>query len=279
MPFNIQSHPTSAGSSRAFTLLEVLVASAIMGIVMFVLVSTANTSLQLWRGTSEKMAVDREGRSGLSIVAWDLNNIVVPPWPLPKVVPDTNLASFTPQERALFNSYTNFLPRIQTNNGGSDLRLAFLTLKPTDYQTDPATDLGDVCYVEYRFFNNALWRAFRGSGDTFDSLSRSNRFPVIPTPQANPESWEIVATNLYQFKVWAHSPSTNSIPLDANGLQTTYWVGSGPFTNLALSGIEYQMEVLDQKYMKMYRDNPQLAEAQGYKSRKYYQAIKPVPSH
>lgn len=277
MPFDIQPHSTSAGSSRAFTLLEVLVASAIMGIVMFVLVSTANTSLQLWRNSSEKMAVDREGRSGLSIVAWDLNNIVVPPWPLPKVVTDTNLASFTPEQRTLFSNYTNFIPRIQTNNDGSDLRLAFLTLKPADYQAPD--DLGDVCYVEYRFFNNALLRAYRGSRDTFDSLSRSNRFPVIPAPQANPGSWDIVATNLYQFKVWGHSASSNPIPIDANGLQTTFWVGSGPYTNMALTGIEYRMEVLDQKFLQMYRENPQLAEAQGYKSRKYFQAIQPVPAH
>jgi len=269
-----------------------------MGIVMFVLVSTANTSLQLWRGTSEKIAVDREGRMGLHLLAYDLDHIVIPSWPLPRTITITNtapeLSMFSTTERSNFARFTNFLPRVQTNNNSPDtIRLAFLVQKPRDYQTNPATDLGDVCYVEYRFFSNALWRAFAGSGTTFSNISLSNRLPVFPSPTDDPSRWQALATNLYQFRVWGHSDNSAAPSFNNFGARTTFsnfWrlareevvtVGNATQTNRTfaynpLAGIEYQMEVVDQKFMKMYRSNPQLAEAMRYRSRKYYQAMQPV---
>jgi hypothetical protein len=269
-----------------------------MGIVLFVLVSTANTSLQLWRGASEKIAVDREGRSGMALLAWDLENIVVPTWPLPRTVVTAgadsfpSLAGFSPLQQSNFAIFTNLMPRVQTaiNDPGNTLRLAFLTLKPLDYQNNTNQDLGDICYVEYHFISNALWRGFASSSNTFAAISQSNRPPVIP-----PSSRELLATNLFKFKVWGHSAISQTIPLNNLGTPanfTNYWRfvrqdvvnlnGTNQtnriFTHLPLAGIEYQMEVVDQKFMKMYKTNPQLAEAQGYKSRKYYQATAPVPS-
>lgn len=223
----------------AFTLLEVLVASAIMGIVMFVLVSTANTSLQLWRGTSEKIAVDREGRSGMALLAWDLQNIVQP----------TNI---------------NLRPHLQTttaNNPPPEIPLRFLTRKPVDYQN--AGDLSDVCFVEYRFRDNALLRGFVGGNETLSALT--NATPRFPTPT----SFDVLATNLYQFRVWGYQSNSSPVTYSSQGIQS----------DLAqtLRSIEYRMEVVDQKYMKMYRTNDQLARAQGYKSRKFFQAIEEVP--
>jgi prepilin-type N-terminal cleavage/methylation domain-containing protein len=230
-------------AAAAFTLLEVLVASAIMGIVMFVLVSTANTSLQLWRGTSEKMAKDREGRSGLALLAWDLQNIVQP----------TNLT---------------LRPWINTNNvigsGSGQTVLRFLTLKPTDYQTNPATDLGDVCYVEYRFTSNSLTRAFVGSSTTFAAITNST--PSFPTPAAS--DFQTLIPNVWSFKFWGlESTNTNVAYNSSTGQQ------SSPAQTLR--SIEYRLGLLDQKHMRLHRQNNLPAPVRD-SSLRYYQAIQPI---
>jgi prepilin-type N-terminal cleavage/methylation domain-containing protein len=227
----------------AFTLLEVLVASAIMGIVMFVLVSTANTSLQLWRGTSEKMAVDREGRSGLTLMSWDLQNIVQPA--------DISL-------RPWIN--TNIL----TTNTAPTPVLRFLTLKPLDYQTNAATDLGDVCYVEYRLTNNSIMRAFVGSSMTFSNLVSGN----FPSP---PESeFQLLVPNVWACKFWGLTATDTNISYGNTGEQSS--------TNQTLRSIEYRLGILDKKFMDLYTgpggDN--LARAQQNKNTRWYQATQPV---
>ena len=234
-------HPLPAtrhSRSAAFTLLEVLVASAIMGIVMFVLVSTANTSLQLWRGTSEKIAVDREGRSGMALLAWDLQNILQP-------------------------ANNSLRPKLDTN-GNAATPLRFLTLKPADYQ-GLNSGFGDVCYVEYRFESNALKRGFLSSNATWSHLSAGNMPPTTSIP-AN--QFETLMTNMMQFRVWGY---------ESDGVSITYSGGDQTSFNQILRSIEYRAEVVDQKFMKLYRSSPALAEAQRYQSRKYYQAIQPVP--
>ncbi len=233
----------------AFTLLEILVASAIMGIVIFVLVSTANTSMRLWRGTSEKMAVDREGRSGMALLAWDLQNILQP----------TNLAI-----RPWIN--TNII----TNGSGSFPMLRFLTLKPIDYQTG-TNDQGDICYVEYRLTNHTLERAFVSSSLTFAAITNSP--PRFPTPSAS--DFEVLVPNVWRFKIWGlqagnshvgYSPSTGQQILPADILRS----------------VEYRIGVLDQKYMRLHRESPASLPANlRDSSLRWYQAIQhisaPIP--
>lgn len=225
--------------ARGFTLLEVLVASAIMGIVLFALVSTANTSLQLWRETSEKVAVDREGRSGLALLAWDLQNIVQP----------TNVA---------------LRPHINTAvvNGDSSptTLLRFLTLKPGDYQTN-AADVGDVCYVEYRLADYGIERAFVGSSDTFSAIS-SGIFP------SSGLEFQTLLTNVWRCKFWGLQ-GTNAEVAYSGTLQQAN-------ANERLRAIEYRVGLLDQKFMEVYRTNSDLAEAQGTNSLRWYQAMQPV---
>lgn len=235
--------PISPNRSAAFTLLEVLVASAIMGIVMFVLVSTANTSLQLWRGTTEKIAIDREGRAGLALLAWDLQNIIQP----------TNNA---------------LRPWINTNrfNGPSASFpvLRFLTLKPSDYQTN-AADLGDVCYVEYRFTNRSLMRAFIGSSNTFASLRAGN----LPTPTE--ADFQVLIPNVWTCKFWGTDSRDTNITYANDGRQST--------NAQTLRSIEYRLGILDQKFMKLYtgQGGENLALAQQTNGIRWYQAIQPVP--
>lgn len=151
----------------AFTILEVLVASAILAILVAILLGTLSASLALWRNTDNKVTADREGRSAQLILGGDLANAVMPANP------------------ALW-------PRLVTNGG--TVFLQFLTLKPQDYQGDEG-NVGDVCYVEYAVDQSArrLVRKFQGSGETFSGILKVGSFdnsPAIGTEH------KLVADNL-----------------------------------------------------------------------------------
>jgi hypothetical protein len=214
-----------------------------MGIVMFVLVSTANTSLQLWRNSSEKISVDRDGRTGLALLAWDLQNIIQP----------TNIA---------------LRPWINTNIFGTNTStpvLRFLTLKPADYQ-NTNFDLGDVCYVEYRFTNRSLMRAFVGSRDTFTSLQAGN----LPSP--SPADFQVLVPNVWACKFWGTGSTDTNIAYNPS-------TGEQVRTNEFLRAIEYRLGILDEKFMKLYTapGGVDLARAQQTNGIRWYQAIQPVP--
>jgi prepilin-type N-terminal cleavage/methylation domain-containing protein len=178
-----------------FTLLEILVSSALLGIMMMVVLTSASTGLSLWRNTEERVSVDREGRTAMHLISEDLAGIL----------------NFT---------NTSLLPQFEINTNAV-IRMRFFTVKPADYQTNTA-DVGDVCFVEYRFENNALSRASVDSSATFQAI-RGN---VMPT---NNLTFEVLATNLLQFRVWA-------------------WNASGsPATGSAVRAVDYLMEVVDAK--------------------------------
>jgi prepilin-type N-terminal cleavage/methylation domain-containing protein len=130
-----------------FSLLEVLVASAVLAIVLTVLLGTLTTSLTLWRNTEGKLYSDREARAAELLIAQDLSSVVMPANP------------------ALW-------PR--TNQGS----LQFLLTKPEDYQ-GPG-EVGDVCYVEYRIDPgaNTLTRVFYPSERTFTEIISTGNFPA-----------------------------------------------------------------------------------------------------
>ena len=174
-------------ASSGFTLLEVLVASAVLGMVMVILLGSVTTSLSIWRNTEANMAADREGRSAFQILAADLANAVVP----------TNPAMW---------------PASVSN--GTVLR--FLTLKPADYQNAAGGDTGDVCFVEYTVRSNALLRAFVGSSATFSALS-AGAFPSAPTPQ-------LLATNIISNTIALKRTAImrSTIPADISAVRTNF---------------------------------------------------------
>ncbi len=160
---NASRRPVS--SAPAFTILEMLVASAVMGVLVVILLGTLTTTLALWRNTDNKLTADREGRSAQLILGQDLASAIVP-------------------------SNTNFYPRLITNSG--TVFLQFLTLKPQDYQD--TNDVGDVCYVEYAVLTNEkrLVRTFFGSGQTFSNILRVGAFRASP----DTTNAQMVADNL-----------------------------------------------------------------------------------
>jgi len=173
-------HP--ARSPAGFTLIEVLVASAILALMMAILLSSMSASLSLWRVTEGKISADREGRSGHLLLAQDLANAVVP----------TNTSG----------PATNLWPQITL--GGT--KLGFLTSRSTDYQNAGSGDIGDICYVEYLVQSNGLYRRFVGSKDTYASV-KNNQLPT-----GNAATFQLLADNII--------PNTNALkgtPVINNG--------------------------------------------------------------
>ena len=141
--------------SAAFTLIEVLVSSAVMAIVLAVMFSALSTSMSLWRNTDNKIISDREARAAHLMLRRDLASVVVP-------------------------AATNLWPRLVTNEG--TIFLQFLTAAPSDAQPAAAGNVGDVCYVEYSIprGTDKVMRFTLGSEETFVSIIRSNSFRSSP---------------------------------------------------------------------------------------------------
>lgn len=133
--------------SAAFTLIEVLVSSAVMAIVLAVMFSALSTSMSLWRNTDNKIISDREARAAHLMLRRDLASVVVP-------------------------AATNLWPRLVTNEG--TIFLQFLTAAPSDAQPAAAGNVGDVCYVEYSIprGTDKVMRFTFGSEETFNSIIR-----------------------------------------------------------------------------------------------------------
>jgi prepilin-type N-terminal cleavage/methylation domain-containing protein len=195
------------GPRDGFTLLELLVSSVVLGIIMMVLLASASTGLSLWRNTEQRISVDREGRTAMHLLTQDLTGIL-------------NLSN--PALQPQFD---------RTRDAVTPLR--FLTVKPRDYQTNTAVDVGDVCFVEYRYENNALSRASVDSSAAFQAL-KANQMPE------NGLIFELLATNVLQFRVWA-------------------WDAAGkPADGSAVRAIDFFMEVVDAKGLDNFRRNPDL---------------------
>jgi len=152
----------SSSRPSGFTLLEVLVSSAVLAIVLAIMFSALSTSMSLWRNTDNKIIFDREARAVELMLVRDLANIVMP-------------------------ASTNLWPRIESPRRSSIQFLKFLTAASTDSQGTGGTDVGDVCYVEYAVLPSTngpgleVRRLFLPSGQTYSSVIRSNTFPVSTT--------------------------------------------------------------------------------------------------
>lgn len=134
------------GVCSGFTLLELLVSTAVIGIVMLVLLSATSAGLGLWRGAEQRIFVDREARNGMALIADDLANM------LPTA----------------FGSPLNPV----FSKEGSDFFMAFPVVRPAVYQESDAANVGDLCYVYYRYINSEK-RIYRSSVDskaTFEAL-------------------------------------------------------------------------------------------------------------
>jgi prepilin-type N-terminal cleavage/methylation domain-containing protein len=211
-----QARPAAAAG---FTVLEVLVASAILGIVMMVLLSTLTTSLALWRNTENKALADREARGAELMLVEDMSGVVMMPAP-------------------------DLWPRVA--GGGANNVLQFLTTKPSDYL--PAQP-GDIFFVEYWVDPETLTlrRAILDSRRTYDTILRGGSFPA----PRSVEGHQMLASNLLPENKAAargltpqqrdEANNTNFVLLDASLLPFT----GTPATNNIPAAVEVNFAVAD----------------------------------
>lgn len=136
-------------NSRGFTLLELMVSTAVIGIMMMVLLSATSAGLGIWRTSEQRISVDREGRNAIALMSEDMDNMLVLPAPAPQ-------------------------PRF--NHWDNNVFMEFPVLRPRDYQDPVQANNGDVCYVRYRYSydDKQLSRSHVDSLDTFAALSAGN---------------------------------------------------------------------------------------------------------
>jgi prepilin-type N-terminal cleavage/methylation domain-containing protein len=225
----------------AFTLLEVLVTSAILGMVLFVLLSVVSTTLELWRGSRMELSVTREGRTGLALVDMDLRNIII-----------------------MTNENNTLMPIINTNDFNERqefVAMRFLTALPLDYQDKEA--VGQLCYVEYRFEDQALKRGFANSTITLESIKKG----ALPTLQN--EDFEIVATNVMRTRMWAW---------DAEG-KSAGVVDSAGKASPSLSSIGIRLEGVYEEFLRNHIDfSDKIWGSGGFRTKQYFHSVYPVPN-
>jgi prepilin-type N-terminal cleavage/methylation domain-containing protein len=162
------SCPNICEARSAFTLLELLVSSAIIGIMMMVMLSATSAGLGIWRGTEQRIAVDREGRTALFLMAEDLDNILALP---------------APGLQPRFGHWEDYV------------FMEFPVLRPPDYQDSADANNGDVCYVRYRynFDEKQISRSHVDSLATFATLKNGAAPPPAP--------YEVLADNVTDFYI------------------------------------------------------------------------------
>jgi len=202
----MSSHVHNAGRG-GFTLIEVLVSSAVLAIVLAVMFSALSTSMSLWRNTDNKIVADREARAVKLLLARDLANVVIP-------------------------ASTNLWPRLGTNSAG--LKLKLLTLSPADMQSAAGgnTNTGDVCYVEYAVLPSTngpgleVRRLFWSSGKTYADVLSRDAFPdAAPTGEFESLGLNLLPTNDMAARglggLSREVNNTNFILLDTNMMPFT----------------------------------------------------------
>jgi prepilin-type N-terminal cleavage/methylation domain-containing protein len=163
MKMTVHIHAAARGG---FTIVELLVSSAVLAIVLSVMFAALSTGLSLWRNTDNKILADREARAIELVLMRDLANIVMP-------------------------ASSNLWPRIDVARRGTTQYLKFLTTVPAELQGAAGAQSGDVCYVEYAVVaatnlgttnaaaaGSELRRFFLSSSRTFTDVIRSNAFPM-----------------------------------------------------------------------------------------------------
>jgi prepilin-type N-terminal cleavage/methylation domain-containing protein len=215
------SNPSDQIAYGGFTLIEVLVSSAVLAIVLGVMFAALSTSLSTWRNTDNKIVADREARAAELVLAQDLSSAIV----------TTNV---------------NMWPRVVTNSSGMTF-LQFLTLRPPDYQAG-SNNIGDICYVEYVVVTTPLGRELRrmfwGSQRTYNEIIRSNSFRGgrRPATLVTNEDFQSLAMYLLPTnkmaarglgQLVAEANNTNFVVLGTNAL---------PLTN-ALSSSNYPVAI------------------------------------
>ena len=160
LPASLIPPATLSKKSSAFSLLELLVAIAVLCILLVILLDIVQGATNLWRTSENKVEAYREGRAALQVISSDLRH-------------------------ALASTNTNFFRR-DISSYPNSTNVAFLATLPLSSQE--TNSLSDICTVGYflAYDNKSpvsgitgrqsynLYRYFVESNETFAKLSDSS---------------------------------------------------------------------------------------------------------
>jgi len=177
-------HSIHTNCRRGFTLLEVLLASTILGILLVLLLFLGNGALRLWRDGEQRRDSLREARAALQILAEDLHSAVIT----------------TNPESLLIDQGTN-------EEGGDVSRLFFLVSHPADRRDSKSH--GDLCATGYFLAKDPhgigcrnLYR-FHVSGDRVATAVEENHLGSLYSGAAptNEATTELLAHNIVGLEI------------------------------------------------------------------------------
>ena len=182
LPVSPENPVLLSKKTTAFTILEVLVAVAVLGMLLVLLLNILQSAAGLWRGVENRAEAYREARAAMQVISRDLTGVVA----------STNTNHFPTNLNA--SSHLAFFSRLLRSSQNSD-------------------SLGDVCTVGYllAYGNKSpvagdngrqsynLYRYFIESNETFTNLSQGS--PLFPDFNASTNRSEILARNVVAFDV------------------------------------------------------------------------------
>lgn len=135
--------PRRPKSERAFTLLELLLATAIGAVVLLVINTTFFSALRLHNTTHDKIDSDLMLQRALGIIRNDLAGVMIPPNPQSTAIKlSGQLTTETASTTDLDNSGQRLTPDIFTNSGKIDGWTPFADVQMVSYYLCPAADGG-----------------------------------------------------------------------------------------------------------------------------------------
>jgi prepilin-type N-terminal cleavage/methylation domain-containing protein len=205
---------------HAFTLLELLVAMAVLAILVLMLMNMVDSATRLWRINENRVEGYREPRAALGIVARDLKTAMA----------GTNMQFFRLND-------AGYVPAGATV-GTNASHVFFLSAMPAGAQwTSNATpNKSDICEIGYfvgygktSASSNSpvntlnLYRYFLSSDETYAALKNTNSpsypFPAASTIVLSDKNVELLARNIVSFKITAYSAISQTNATNAASVQ------------------------------------------------------------
>ncbi len=195
-------NPENPVKKSAFSLIELLVAMAVLSLLVVMMLGLVDSAAKLWRDSENRVDAYREARAALGIMSRDLRNVVA----------TTNTNFFLLNNDGAFGK-TPAGAVTNTNNAGAAF---FLSALPANAQIQGG-NRSDICEVGYYMGfarlpgdeNQSLnlYRFFVSSDDTFKRLGSNSNF-MEPLPSS--AEIELLARNVREFKVTPYAISNNA---------------------------------------------------------------------
>jgi len=198
---------TSAFSSprtRGFSLIELMVAMAVLSILIVILMSLVDGATKLWKLNENRVDSYREARAAINTIAADLGTMMVT----------------TNQDLFAYNIDSKLPSSAQKPSDASNI--FFLSGQPNFAQDHPPQNessskldpnRGNVCVVGYFLaFDNIttdapksmnLYRYFKSSGDAFEAIKTNTLLP--DSLLTGPSGAEVLARNITSFRIKAYT--------------------------------------------------------------------------